>query len=85
MMSLPWKRRMSGVPGNGNRGSSDGLSRASIVRPSSMGSRRKFWGARMRRSASSAISSARRRARSESPPHAFAWIRQAMRRNRNCL
>ena len=39
----------------------------------------------MRKSASSAISSARRRARSESPPQAFAWMRQAMRRNRNCL
>ena len=40
---------------------------------------------RMRRSASLAISSARRRARSERPPQALAWRRQAMRRNRNCL
>lgn len=56
-----------------------------MVRRSSIGSRKKFLGARMRRSASSAISSARCRARSDSPPHAFAWIRQAMRRKRNCL
>ena len=41
-------------------------------------------GARMRRSASLAISSARRRARSERPPSASAWIRQAILRNRNC-
>lgn len=33
---------MSGVPGSGSRGSSDGLTLTSIVRPSSMGSRRKF-------------------------------------------
>ena len=39
----------------------------------------------MRRSASSAISAARRRALSLKPPSALACIRQAIRRNRNCL
>ena len=39
----------------------------------------------VRRSASFAISSARRRARSERPPSASSWIRHATRRNRNCL
>jgi hypothetical protein len=57
----------------------------SIVRVSSRSSFRKFFGARIRRSESLAISRARRRARSERPPQAFACIRQAMRRNRNCL
>ena len=46
---------------------------------------KKFFGARIRRSASSAISSARLRARSERPPSALAWTRQAIRRKRNCL
>src|ERR1035437_5779010 len=39
----------------------------------------------MRRSASLAISRARRRARSERPPSASAWMRQAILRKRNCL
>src|SRR5262249_8170446 len=47
------------------------------------GSRAFLFGARTRMSASFAISRARRRARSESPPSARAWMRQILR-NRNC-
>jgi len=35
---------MSGVPGSGRRGSSDGLTRASAVRPLSAGPRREILG-----------------------------------------
>jgi hypothetical protein len=55
------------------------------VRASSKFAFKKFLGARILRSESLTISSARRRARSERPPQAFAWIRQAMRRTKNCL
>ena len=45
----------------------------------------KSFGARIRRSASLAISIARRRARSDRPPSAIACRRQAIRRNRKSL
>jgi hypothetical protein len=60
-MSFPWNRRTSNVPGSGSRGSTVGDTRDSTVRASFSGSFRKSCGARMRRSASLAISSARRR------------------------
>ena len=69
----------------GSLGSAAAETLDSEVRVSSSDCCRKFFGARNRRSASFAISKARCRARSDSPPKALACNLHAIRRNRNCL
>jgi hypothetical protein len=87
MIRRPLYSRSRYVPGGGRRGS---RALATLRLTLSFGSRvasgpNLVLGARTRRSASLAISRARRRARSERPPSAIAWMRQAILRNRNCL
>jgi hypothetical protein len=75
---------VSTVPGIGRRGSWPvaGPAQVRVVEPTLLS---RVRGIVVRMSASRASSSARRRARSDSPPSASDWTRQAMRLTRKSL
>ncbi len=78
-MVRPRYSRVSTAPGMGRRRSCVGVNDPTTVRPTPV------FGATSRRSDSLASSSARRRARSDSPPCSFACSRHAMRLRRKSL